>query len=63
MKKINYAVLGSGRQGVAAAYDLAKNGNANKIILIDINIELAKSGSVKLINRSGTFCKVGKIFK
>ena len=48
MKKINYAVLGSGRQGVAAAYDLAKNGNANKIILIDINIELAKSGSVKI---------------
>ena len=38
MKKINYAVLGSGRQGVAAAYDLAKNGNANKVILIDINI-------------------------
>jgi len=48
MKKINYAVLGSGRQGVAAAYDLAKNGNANKVILIDINIELAKSGSVKI---------------
>ncbi|OGN00405.1 MAG: hypothetical protein A2651_01845 [Candidatus Yanofskybacteria bacterium RIFCSPHIGHO2_01_FULL_42_12] len=37
-----YAVIGSGRQGVAAAYDLAKFGNAEEIIMIDLNKSKAK---------------------
>jgi lysine 6-dehydrogenase len=30
-----YVVLGSGRQGVALAYDLAKNGEAERVVLAD----------------------------
>ncbi|UCE75448.1 MAG: saccharopine dehydrogenase NADP-binding domain-containing protein [Methanomassiliicoccales archaeon] len=32
-----YAVLGAGRQGIAAAYDLAKFGDAKEIILVDVD--------------------------
>ena len=54
MKKINYAVIGSGRQGIACGYDLARNGNAESVLLLDLNIDVAKEGSLrinKLINR------------
>ena len=34
-KKLSYAVIGAGRQGTAAAYDLAKWGNAEQIVLAD----------------------------
>ena len=44
-----YAVLGAGRQGIAAAYDLAKFGNADQIILIDLDNVIAKSGA-KFVN-------------
>ena len=30
----NYAVLGAGRQGTAAAYDMAKRGNADRVLII-----------------------------
>lgn len=45
----DYAVLGAGRQGVAAAYDLAIFGNAERIFIADIEYELAKK-CVKRIN-------------
>ena len=32
-----YIILGSGKQGTAIAYDLARFGDASKIILADIN--------------------------
>lgn len=32
-----YAVLGAGRQGVAIAYDLARNGEAESVTLIDVD--------------------------
>ena len=38
MEKIKYAVIGSGRQGIACAYDLAKNGNADCVLLLDIEL-------------------------
>lgn len=44
-----YAVLGAGRQGIAAAYDLAKFGNADQIILMDLNNKIAESGA-KFLN-------------
>lgn len=51
----NYAIIGTGRQGTASAYDFAKFGDADKIILIDSNEE-ALSNSLaklkKLTNRS-----------
>ncbi len=65
MKKINFAVIGAGRQGVAAAYDLAKNGNSNKVILVDIDFELAKNGSEKinnLLNENIVECESADVF-
>jgi lysine 6-dehydrogenase len=36
-----YAVLGSGRQGTAAAYDMARWGDADQVILADISFDAA----------------------
>lgn len=44
-----YAVLGAGRQGTAAAYDLAKFGNARKILLGDLDRNAAER-SAKRVN-------------
>lgn len=43
-----YAVIGSGRQGVAAAYDIAKFGEAEEVILVDINGEIAEAGARRI---------------
>ncbi len=45
-----YVVLGAGRQGVAAAYDIAKFGEADEVVLADYQPESAKGGA-SLINR------------
>ena len=37
-----YAVLGSGRQGTAAAYDMARWGDACHVILADLDLEVAR---------------------
>ena len=50
MSKYIYAVLGSGRQGTAAAYDLAKFGEAKKIIMGDV-LESTAVKSAKRINQ------------
>ncbi len=34
----DYAVLGAGRQGTAAAYDLARHGDANQVVLADLDL-------------------------
>jgi len=44
-----YCVLGAGKQGTASGYDLAKFGNASKIIMLDYSLEIAKV-SAKRIN-------------
>jgi lysine 6-dehydrogenase len=46
----NYAIIGSGKQGTASAYDLIKFGDAEKILLIDSNIRNAKK-SAELLNQ------------
>jgi lysine 6-dehydrogenase len=46
--KHNYAVLGAGRQGTAAAYDLAKNGQAAQVRLGDANLEQARSAAARV---------------
>jgi lysine 6-dehydrogenase len=43
-----YMVLGAGRQGVAAAYDLAKNGTASEVVLGDVEAGVAKSGAERI---------------
>lgn len=47
-KTRNYAVLGSGRQGTAAAYDLVKFGNADSVVIGDINVELAQQSATRV---------------
>ena len=44
----NYAVLGAGRQGQAIAYDLANNGNANNVTIIDKDFNIANNAKVRL---------------
>jgi lysine 6-dehydrogenase len=43
-----YVVLGAGRQGVAAAYDLAVFGRADNVVLLDIDPDVARAGADKL---------------
>jgi lysine 6-dehydrogenase len=48
--KFSYAVIGAGRQGTAAAYDMNLWGGARKVVLADIDLEAAQA-SAKRINR------------
>ncbi len=45
MSKKVYAVLGGGRQGTAAAYDMAKWGEAEKVLIADIDLEVAQKAA------------------
>jgi lysine 6-dehydrogenase len=45
MSKKIYAVLGGGRQGTAAAYDMAKWGEAEKVLIADIDLETAQKAA------------------
>ncbi len=45
---IMYAVLGAGRQGTAAAYDMARWGNASGVILADRDLELAEHAALRI---------------
>jgi lysine 6-dehydrogenase len=40
-----YAVIGAGRQGVAAAYDLGTFGDASRVLLVDANLEIATAAA------------------
>ena len=44
----SYIVLGAGRQGIAAAYDLAKFGGAARVTLADVDEALAKESAEKV---------------
>jgi lysine 6-dehydrogenase len=41
----NYVVLGAGLQGVAAAYDFARFGDAERVVLADVNEAIAKKAA------------------
>lgn len=43
-----YVVIGAGRQGVAAAYDLGVFGRADEIVLLDIDGKVAEAGAARL---------------
>ena len=45
---MKYVVIGAGRQGVAAAYDLAVFGGADQIHLLDIHKDAAEAGAARL---------------
>jgi lysine 6-dehydrogenase len=44
----NYAIIGTGRQATAAAYDLARFGEADQIILADSNLEQADTAANRI---------------
>ena len=44
-----YAVLGGGRQGTAAAYDMARWGDAERVLIADISADTAQA-SAKRVN-------------
>lgn len=49
-----YAVLGAGRQGIAAAYDMAKFGDAEEVLLVDFDPIVAEAAAKRvngLLNR------------
>ena len=41
-------VLGGGRQGTAAAYDMAKFGDADKVFIGDISLEAAQKSAARV---------------
>jgi len=45
-----YAVLGAGRQGTAAAFDMARFGHAEEVLLVDIDPYAAQAGA-RRVNR------------
>jgi len=54
-----YTILGAGRQGTAAAYDLARFGDANRIVLADINLEAAQQAARRINHLIGAEIAVG----
>jgi len=48
MSQFTYAILGAGRQGTSAAYDLAKFGEAQQIILADVREETAAQAAERI---------------
>ncbi len=52
--KYTYAVLGAGRQGTASAYDMAKWGEAKRVILADQNLAAAEKAAQKVNHLTGS---------
>ncbi len=55
-----YAVVGAGRQGTAAAYDMARWGEAKKVILIDKALEFAERAAQRVNRLTGRDIAEGK---
>ena len=49
-----YAVLGAGRQGTAAAYDMARWGEAGRVVLADRDLEIAQRATKRVNQLVGT---------
>jgi lysine 6-dehydrogenase len=43
-----YAVLGAGRQGTAAAYDMARWGDARRVLLVDYDMKVARQAAERV---------------
>jgi lysine 6-dehydrogenase len=62
MARYNYVVIGAGRQGTAAAYDLMRWGEAERVVLADADADVAQAsaGRVnKALNTSIARCRTG----
>ena len=42
-----YAVLGGGRQGTAAAYDMARFGETSRVLIADVDLEAARKSAAR----------------
>ncbi|MHA2227466.1 MAG: saccharopine dehydrogenase family protein [Candidatus Hodarchaeales archaeon] len=47
-KKRNFAILGAGRQGTAAAYDLVRFGRPSSVLICDINLDTAQKSASRV---------------
>ena len=47
-----YAVLGGGRQGTAAAFDMARFGEADRVLIADIDLQAAEASAGRLVKTS-----------
>src|SRR4030066_1533116 len=52
--EVNYAVLGAGRQGTASGYDMARWGNAKRVLLCDMDMAAAKRAAERVNQLIGT---------
>ena len=43
-----YAIIGAGRQGLSAAYDIGRFGEAEAILLYDMDSKMAESGATRI---------------
>jgi lysine 6-dehydrogenase len=48
-----YAVLGGGRQGTSAAYDMAKYGDAKQVLIADLSLESAEKSAARVNKLNG----------
>jgi lysine 6-dehydrogenase len=49
-----YAVLGSGRQGTACAYDMLRFGDADSVVLADLSLDVAQAAAARVNTLLGT---------
>lgn len=49
-----YAVLGGGRQGTAAAYDMAKWGDAERVLIADVSLEAGQKSAARVDDLIGS---------
>jgi lysine 6-dehydrogenase len=56
-----YAIIGAGRQGTASAYDLARFGEAERIIMADIDMDQATQAADRINQLIGRPLSEGKI--
>jgi lysine 6-dehydrogenase len=47
-KQYNYLILGAGRQGTAAAYDMGLWGDASRVVLADIDLQSARKAAARV---------------
>jgi len=59
--RYRYAIIGAGRQGTAAAYELAMHGDASQIIMVDLDEKAAYSAAAKTNRLKGH--KIAKALK
>lgn len=50
-----YGVLGGGRQGTAAAYDMARFGDARRVLIADISLEAAQKSAARGVTPRGVY--------